>query len=550
MIIIANSVITNLYNGKHTEPGTSLNPTTGELEYRTETSIVSDWIPVKPQTAYSNTVSEDHTVGWSMPYFYDKNKKFLSSGKAFQVTFTTPANCYYMRMLGNTFRIDGKDIQINEGTVLLPFYGYAGSETIERKRVYYVSLSGNDENDGLSAQAPKKTLQSVNNLSYCTILLKSGDEFTIDAADMQFTLGSHCTLSSYGGTVRPVISGYIKLNPVWTTHKTNIYKTSLANKGFYTGANQKYDLSNIGHLLVNGEYNGKRVPSLDKLLNEGEFYVDENNALLYYYTKSDIKKSEFAFARNSHGIVINGAEQTAILGIEIKGFGRHGIWIRDSKNIQVKKNYVHHIGGCKISENGVRYGNGIEVWDNAEDIEVSFNRVTDCFDSGLSNQTSSSNKNQKKLLFKRNLVERCWYSIEVFGGNKKAPFNFMDIIYEDNVLSDSVDITKGYRYDAGQISGALFRVDNAKGNELILRNNICYLSQCYLIYCGDTSGLDGITFDGNIYIQRTGGNQFHPTSHKAAANETVLLIKESPVTADEYAKKAYVLSLISNKLPQ
>lgn len=544
MIIIATTTITNLYNGKHTQPGTTLNPTTGELEYRTETGIVSDWIAVKPLTAYSNTVSPDQTVGWSMPYFYDSNKKLLSYGKAFLQTFTTPANCYYIRMLGNTFRIDGKDIQINEGTVLLPFNGYAESEILQPRPVYYVSRCGNDANDGLSPQSPKKTLRSVNNLSNATILLKSGEEFTIDSAELQFGLGSNCILASYAGTVRPVISGYFKLNLVWTSYKASIYKASLAGMDFYTGANQKYDLSNIGHLLVNGEYNGKRVPTLDKLVNEGEFYIDENSQQIYYYTTSDITKTEFASARNSHGIVINGYNHTSILGIEIKGFGKHGIWIRDANNIQIKNNYVHHIGGCKISASGVRYGNGIEIWDTAEDIEVSSNHVTDCFDAGLTNQTTSVSKVQKGLLFKRNLVERCWYCIEVFGGNGKAPYNFMDIVYEENALSDSTDISKGYRYDAGLISGALFRVNNAKGNELILRSNICYLSQCYLIYCADANGLGGITFDGNIYIQKIGGNQFHPTTHKPVKNETLLLINENPATADEYAKKAYALALL------
>ena len=549
----------NLYNGKHTAAGTTLDTNTGEVIIKSDTGIVSDWIPVSPSTKYSNTVSADQTVGWSTAYYYDVNKKFISHEiKSFQATITTPSKAKYLRFAGNTFRVDNHDIQINEGTKLLPFDGYLpfirpeyvvdalADVSPTAHPTYYLSENGDDANNGLSDQYPKKTLLSVNGLSNCSILLKSGETFKLTSTAMpHFAIGENCVVSTYGGTEKAIINGYIDLTLEWTTHATNIYKASLANKGFYTGVKQNYDLSNVGHLLVNGVYNWKRVQTLAQLAKEGEYYIDEANIRIYYYTTSKITSLVFKSARNSHAIFFN-LSNSSISNIEITGFGRHGIQISGTNNIKIVNNYIHHIGGCKISSTGVRYGNGIELWDSGQNIVVERNHITDCFDAGMTNQTNSA-KTQTNISFKKNIVERCWYMIEVFDGSSTARATYKNIVYEDNILMDTMDVTKGYRYNAGQISCASFKVYCVTGNQLILRNNICYLSECYLINSVDTTGLGGITFDGNIYIQNKGGKLYYPSSIAIKKNEQLYLVSPTPTTTDEYARGAYALSLISQK---
>ncbi|MFS0776260.1 BppU family phage baseplate upper protein [Neobacillus sp. 3P2-tot-E-2] len=80
----------NLYNINTSTDGFFVNHTNGNLSANASYSA-SDFIPVKPNTIYIR--SRDSYMA-----FYDANKTFIS-GQANTVTgsFTTPANCYYLR---------------------------------------------------------------------------------------------------------------------------------------------------------------------------------------------------------------------------------------------------------------------------------------------------------------------------------------------------------------------------------------------------------------------------------------------------------------------
>lgn len=78
----------------------------------------SDFIPVKPSTTYTTTISEN--IAANQLAFYDENKEYISGLDSYrEATFTTPNNAYYTR---NT--IDGDLMGVymmNEGSSLLPY---------------------------------------------------------------------------------------------------------------------------------------------------------------------------------------------------------------------------------------------------------------------------------------------------------------------------------------------------------------------------------------------------------------------------------------------
>lgn len=72
----------------------------------------SDFIPVKPNTAYIQAHNQQIA-------FYDANKTYISGLSSSAGGYTTPNNCYFLRICNATSLNDTQ--QVNEGTSLLPY---------------------------------------------------------------------------------------------------------------------------------------------------------------------------------------------------------------------------------------------------------------------------------------------------------------------------------------------------------------------------------------------------------------------------------------------
>ena len=85
--------------------------------------------------------------------------------------------------------------------------------------------------------------------------------------------------------------------------------------------------------------------------------------------------------------------------------------------------------------NGVRYGNGVELWGGAEDVVVEDCDVSQCWDAGLTNQSNEPGSVQRNILWRANRVRDCEYSYEFWqqGGGGSAS----DVRLEDNVFEDA-----------------------------------------------------------------------------------------------------------------
>ncbi|MBN1598701.1 MAG: right-handed parallel beta-helix repeat-containing protein, partial [Bacteroidales bacterium] len=100
---------------------------------------------------------------------------------------------------------------------------------------YYISSSGNDTNNGLSALTPWKTIEKVNSVFSATkpgdrILFRSGDLFygTIKITRSGLP-GLSITLGSYGTGGKPLITGFTTLSS-WTNEGNGIYSASVTSE--------------------------------------------------------------------------------------------------------------------------------------------------------------------------------------------------------------------------------------------------------------------------------------------------------------------------------
>lgn len=85
--------------------------------------IVSNYIPVAPNTQYTFTPNSTAGVGGKHAYYTDE-KVFISVIGSGQQTFTTPENCYYMRF---SYRVASSNIMLNTGSTAEPYEPYTNT---------------------------------------------------------------------------------------------------------------------------------------------------------------------------------------------------------------------------------------------------------------------------------------------------------------------------------------------------------------------------------------------------------------------------------------
>ena len=118
-----------------------------------ENYYVSDWFPLKRGTTY--TISNRQTI---RAKFFDINKIAIDTtnwafATADQITFTPPANAYYLRFSIYYTRLD--DLQINLGSSLLPYSSYTG-------KTYLYRLEDTDDNLHYGGDLPDGTADTYN----------------------------------------------------------------------------------------------------------------------------------------------------------------------------------------------------------------------------------------------------------------------------------------------------------------------------------------------------------------------------------------------------
>ncbi len=95
----------NLWSGENITIGKYVNGQGGLTT--SNTNFLSDFIKVKPNTTYAFKVMDSRAkTPYGVKSFYDENKNFIGLGNekhTNNVPFTTPSNCHYVRIHGNSY---------------------------------------------------------------------------------------------------------------------------------------------------------------------------------------------------------------------------------------------------------------------------------------------------------------------------------------------------------------------------------------------------------------------------------------------------------------
>lgn len=349
-------------------------------------------------------------------------------------------------------------------------------------KVYYVSNSGSDSNNGTSENTPFKTIAKVNavldDLSSwysATVCFERGGVWRGE----QLVAIPNLTITAYGTGAKPVFMGSPENGggsanaSKWTNMGNNIWR--------YEGSQNWTDVGNI--VFNDGESYAKKITQLhvngrltdftnapaqtytfdswDDLKNDLDFFHDKDfeggsGATGYLYLFSTINPAlrfesiEFACKTNlvkihhtdnvtvdnscfkyegGHAIAADGQPGSSLVLDDLTVQNCEFYWIGGSIQNRIKNSAL----GTSTVTYDERYGNAIEVYGTCDGFIARNNYIYQVFDAGITVQktvgTSSDIWSQKNIQFVDNVIENCNYSIEYFltkvpSGNSSSMVNF------------------------------------------------------------------------------------------------------------------------------
>jgi len=284
---------------------------------------------------------------------------------------------------------------------------------------------------------------------------------------------------------------------------STLYIDSLSLKEFST---KDLPYVDIGNLIFGAEAScGVKVWNQEDLNRQGEFWYDEDNWILKVYSTENpatyYSVIECALSR----FLIDQTDRHHITyeNLSLRYGGAHGIAGGETHHITVRNCDFSYIGGGdQLGGSGqLRYGNGIEFWNNAHDTLVEGCKLWEIYDAALTTQGEGKNIKRNQY-FRNNVIWNCEYSFELW--------NFPESSITDNIsFENNTCACSGYGWGHGQRfdpSGRhlCFFSNEAATTNITIQNNIFFRArEAAISITGEWNGIEDMALDYNDYYQKT-----------------------------------------------
>lgn len=85
----------------------------------------------------------------------------------------------------------------------------------------------------------------------------------------------------------------------------------------------------------------------------------------------------------------------------------------------------------------VRFGNGIELWMGARNVDIGYNMIEQVYDAGLTNQGEGGAYNQTNITWHHNAISHSEYCFEIWDGSSRNQSSMQDVHFENNTCNNS-----------------------------------------------------------------------------------------------------------------
>ncbi len=402
-------------------------------------------------------------------------------------------------------------------------------ELVVTGTTYYVSPSGDDNNDGTS---PDKAWQTVDGVTINGYLLKSGDAVLFERGYVYrrttaLYVKSGVSYGAYGTGSKPVLYGSAAnyaLSRWKPSGSKNIWMLSLPT--------EEAGIIVFDHGVAAGT---PKYFGVDELLQNGDFYHDLETGVFYLYLdKGNPAEVYDDIEIGTRETIIAAQKGTADVTIDNLALQYAGMFAFDAqentRNIRITNCEFGWSGGCRFMQGKVGLGNAISYWKDTADALVGNCWIYQCYDAGITPQGTTEAHTYKDLVFRGNLIEFCNYSIEFF--DRVSSSTWDGLVIEDNIMrfagygflpaSKRPDSQTGVAH----LLGWGWNYDELPGKGVTIRNNIFDCSARNLVYWSGKTYQSGLTVSGNSFYQKTNDDgkaiRFAENGQKLATNQAEL----------------------------
>lgn len=356
---------------------------------------------------------------------------------------------------------------------------------------YYVSNSGNDNNSGMHEEDPWQTIEKVNSTMFGpgdVIHFKRGDVWREQLIPVSGNEKGLITYTSYGSGSKPLLLGSVDRSNIddWSYESRNIWEL------------QSDIHQDVGNLIFNhGKEVGVKVMNENDLNEQNRFWYDKETKTVKIYSllnPAELYNSiECALTRNI--IPQDNRSYINYDGLTLKYGGAHGIGGENTHHIRVSNCDISYIGGG-TNDDQVRYGNGIEFWNNAHDNSVENCSIGEIYDAALTNQGIGTAVKQYNIIYKNNTIWNAEYSFEYFMNSIDGQTH--NIVFEKNNCSNAGGGWGHYQRPDPSGRHICFWDNNAQTEEVIIRDNTFVNAKETCFYISKQwNGIDNLVYKNN-----------------------------------------------------
>lgn len=407
--------------------------------------------------------------------------------------------------------------------------------------VYYVSENGNDKNDGMSPQSAFRTLAHISDyhlLPGDTVLFARGETFR-----GKLICQEGVAYSAYGSGPKPSIFASPEnaaFEELWEKlpGTENIYRYAKKLPDCGTAVFDGGTAHSVKEIpsYINGAYfvRGTDIPfepskhikndlgifcdctAVLKKLENGAYVPDmynENN-LGTLYMRCDRGNPGRLFGSIELSVRRNAVvpkNNVTLDNLCIKYAGCHGVGGGNTDGLTVRSCEIGWIGGgIQLYNNDgsvTRFGNGVEIYVSCSNYTVEHCFIYQVYDAAVTHQFKGKNNsvcNMQNVVYRRNLIENCVYSVEYFLDQDGADGVMSDILIEENIMRCAGYGFGAQRPDKSTPSHIKGWDHKNNAENFIIKNNIFDRSVRMLVHCGFADETSKPVFDGNVYIAQPG----------------------------------------------
>ena len=320
------------------------------------------------------------------------------------------------------------------------------------RAVRYFSNDGDDSADGLTPATAWRTIEKLGSD------LPAGGEARLRRGDTFFgrvklkpgpSATRRTVLAAYGEGARPEISAYKVARPdpaVWEPAGADgLWRIDLSDHSRF-GGNHMTDDGNVGFLKVDGRIFGRKffAKNAGRMDRQWDF-VDDGRCLTVWSRGNPALVAKDIRIAPCMSVIPFG-DNIEVRDVVVRGTGSHGAH-GSGRNVRFFGCAFSEIGGSHLKGHGngmSRFGNGLECWAGASDVQAVRCEFADIYDVGFTMQGGWPSRSWKGVHVADCVFSRCSQCYELWTVKCRPGIGMVNCTFVRNRCEDT---GRGWGYD-------------------------------------------------------------------------------------------------------